>query len=416
MGIYFSALFLITTMGACIIYMYNVEKLSENMDLSIKTYSDIYNGKYDVDRQYLCKTVGCSGIINVDTDKIFKINKGILRLQKRVSNEYMSIHHLWEDIYILNKRLVIFNNLSNTFYLTPWDNFFNLLLIVSIIDFISVILLIIPAMRLFKQQKIHELIEHMGNSNILLDKNTVEITENIQHEISSPLEVIYNHVEMVKRDITKHFGKFRPGVKNGDVKLYKQRLKKEEKILKWFEIIEIAEKQIFEKIQEMSDFKHLKYRKDKKRNIYKLVKSAASLIASKTLYVNVQIDERLKQFTAVNVPESDLIGIFLNHIKNSIEEGADADTVKFEIKSINKNEMLLYIIDNGNGIDKSFIKYLFVENLSTKDDDGVLRGNGMFLSKIILERHKGSISLVTTGIKGTILGLKFKVEQLEKKD
>jgi len=417
--IYFIVLSSISIIGNSMYYVYNLDVKSKAMTKHIIEYDDkLNNGEYDTDLTYLCNSVKCKGVYNTGTNKLFELkSNGLLKISK---DDYSvdNITYLYDNVYIYNENLLLYNDTSMVFFLIKWDEYFGLMKIVILIDLFASLLLAIPTYRSIQKERFNSMLVQISTETMLNSKNIIEITENLHHEINSPLEDIYNHTELIKREITKNFGKTR--TKNcKDVNLEK-RFSAENKILEWFDIIEISERQIFEKIALMSNFKHLKYNDKKKRHINQLISASKALISTKSLGYDITIDENLKKYVCRDIPESDIIGIFLNHFKNSID--VDVASSVIVVKLINE-EMIdgelfikIFLIDNGNGIPEEFVPFLFEANISTKDSSGVLRGNGMFLSKYLLNKLGGDISLYETSTNGTILELTIPVNKLEVKD
>jgi signal transduction histidine kinase len=416
---YFLGLFLLTGPTSLFLYISDLNDFSKTMDVQIKEYADKKaDGTYDSDRQTLCSMIQCSAIININSNKHFIIDKnGILKLDKKKDINLKKTFHIYDNVYYVSKHIVIYNNLSNTMYFIQWDKFYKLLLFLLILNLLGVLILIMPIYIIFKRERFNSMLAQVGTETMLTAKNIMELTENLHHEINSPIEVIYNHVELIKREMYENMitSCGRENCKNTLCKRHPDnsliREEKNAEIREYFKIIEIAEKQLFEKIAEMSSFKHLKYKKDEKRNIYQLASAAKSLASSKTLAFKCDIDEKLKKYYIDKLPETDLLGIFLNHIKNSIDVGANAQNIVIKFIKEENDKIHVYIIDDGNGIPEDFIPNLFTPNLSTKDSDGVLRGNGMFMNKYLMEKSGGNINLVKTSSKGTIIELVIPIKK-----
>ena len=100
--------------------------------------------------------------------------------------------------------------------------------------------------------------------------------------------------------------------------------------------------------------------------------------------------------------------VFLNLIMNAseaIENGNGIIKIKTSYDEV-KKEVLLYISDNGNGIDESIIKNIFDPFFTTKRDKGGI-GLGLSITYGIVKEHGGKIEVESKKGKGTTFILKF---------
>lgn len=100
--------------------------------------------------------------------------------------------------------------------------------------------------------------------------------------------------------------------------------------------------------------------------------------------------------------------VFLNLIMNASEAIESVNGV-IKIKTAydeNKKEVLLYISDNGNGIDESIIKNIFDPFFTTKRDKGGI-GLGLSITYGIVKEHGGKIEVESKKGEGTTFILKF---------
>ena len=98
------------------------------------------------------------------------------------------------------------------------------------------------------------------------------------------------------------------------------------------------------------------------------------------------------------VDYSKLKQVFINLIKNSYESKSNNKLIiTIKIEDI-KNNYKISIIDNGIGISKNNLKYIFNDYYTTKEE-----GNGLGISyaKEIIKLHNGSIKYYSEEKKGT---------------
>lgn len=196
-----------------------------------------------------------------------------------------------------------------------------------------------------------------GFEGILNNKNIIDLTENLHHEFSSPIEVL-------KYYISKH--------------------KNEDDII----LIENSLEQIENFSNKIKLYKNLKYSNGDK-TVYDIIKGAIKTTQiSKNFKFDFEIDENFKNFNLKCLTNGDLLNILINHFKNSIE--ANATSIKVLFKEKGNGFINLIILDDGNGVPKKIENKIFNANFSTKtkENSGV-RGNGLYISKILLRNCEG---------------------------
>ncbi|MTI66180.1 MAG: GHKL domain-containing protein [Firmicutes bacterium] len=112
-----------------------------------------------------------------------------------------------------------------------------------------------------------------------------------------------------------------------------------------------------------------------------------------------------------------LMSVLRNLVNNSIEAcKMDNSKIVLEIKQA-KTQVIFSIIDNGIGIEKSDIEYVFNPGFSTKFDmktGNISRGLGLTLVKGIVEDHfKGKINIQSERKKGTTFKINISKSHLE---
>ena len=94
-----------------------------------------------------------------------------------------------------------------------------------------------------------------------------------------------------------------------------------------------------------------------------------------------------------------------NVLKNAIEHSKEFSTVKIKLEN-NKLYAKVSIIDNGVGIDKEDLKHIFERFYKGKDSEYDSIGIGLALSKSIIEKQNGKIS-VESSDDGTTFTIKY---------
>ena len=136
----------------------------------------------------------------------------------------------------------------------------------------------------------------------------------------------------------------------------------------------------------------------------------ASVIALYKHNEQVKIDwQKDNIYYLVMADKQQLNRLFTNLIKNAIEAVNDNTAVQITIQQIiNNRQIIINIIDNGNGIPYKLQDKIFTPNFTTKTSG---TGLGLAICKGIVENANGSISFVTEAGKGTMFTVKLPLSQ-----
>ena len=250
-----------------------------------------------------------------------------------------------------------------------------------------------------------------GNEAILTNKSFILITENIHHELNTPLEVIDNKVEKINNTIQAYLHKRTPI--DNEREIDKELLTLEDD----FQFIRQSSEQIYMVLEKTRGFKQLRYSNGNK-SIYDIIEGAFKIIGISNTNFSYKIDKELKNYKlnhkiVKDFKNADLLNILLNHLKNSLE--ANSNKIHIVFNNINKNSLYFSIIDNGSGIPQEMVKRIFLPNSSTKEEyNQFIRGNGLYLNKSILTLSQGDVTLLNTSKYGTTFQLRITVTSKEK--
>ena len=365
----------------------HINYLNSQINNNIEEYNEI-------DREQLCRISQCIRIKSVDLKKTYRVDsKGHLIYIKNINYSTIQIHN---SFYLIDGGLALYNKKSNNIFVLDTKRI--------LLDFLNILGYFIPLALLFfmipliisiKEEKNRALLELAGNEAILSNKSMIAIAENIHHELNTPLEVIDNKIEKISRVIEK-FIKLNDGKLNNKESLIN--------IKKDFAFIKMASEQIYTVLSRMKNFKHLRYSNGNK-SIKNIIDGGFKIINISNSNFEFKVDLRLRNYSlnSVSLKNADLLSIILNHIKNSLEANASKIFILF-VRDTNHG-IILRIIDNGNGIPKYAQKNIFKANFSTKENTGLIRGNGMYLNKHILNASGGNVKLISTSNKGTTIEL-----------
>jgi K+-sensing histidine kinase KdpD len=247
---------------------------------------------------------------------------------------------------------------------------FKYIIFITSMGIISIIIII-------KQDK-HLRLARIMSVNNKSDSNTLTLlSENIHHELKTPLLVI-------SRKISK--------------------LKKEDLTDKEKDLIESNIDIIYNLLNRMRNFKNTKT--DTHKNIYDIATNAFETMQMfQKNNFEFMIDAKLKTYHIKDFTSSDLINNLINHIKNSLE--ADASRIELHFVNYKNSFVHLQLMDNGNGIPDDILGDVYKENFSTKSSKNLCRGNGMFINKMILNKFGGDENIISSSSEGTSFGIKI---------
>ena len=203
--------------------------------------------------------------------------------------------------------------------------------------------------------------------------NTLEV-DKLTHELKNPLTVCKGYLEIMKKD---------------------------NKTNKYLNIINNEIKRCITIINDYSNDKLKLERVDLSSLFNDLTNTLDKLYRDNNTYIITEYNTNLYILGDYNK----LKQAFLNIIKNAYES-KDKNILTIKIKIIElKNYYKISIIDNGCGIPKDKIKYIYNEYYTTKESG---TGIGIPFIKSVIEKHKGIIKYKSIETKGTSVIIKLK--------
>ncbi|PEP99126.1 PAS domain-containing sensor histidine kinase [Bacillus toyonensis] len=194
-----------------------------------------------------------------------------------------------------------------------------------------------------------------------------QLAAGVAHEVRNPLTVIKGFIQLFqinKEDQEKYFD------------LMLSEIERIEAILQ--EFLSIA------KTDEINT---------EKKNIYQIFKNVVSLINTKAIMTNIQVELFTdSEEIIIECSENQLKQVFINILQNSIEAMLNGGKISIHIKEIHKNGVIISVIDEGIGIPEERIKRLGEPFYSTKEKG---TGIGLMLNYKIIESHQGTISIIS---------------------
>jgi len=394
----------------------------------------------EIDLQHLCIVSNCTRIGFLNSDYNYKLSnkkKYYKAVDKsshtliRIKNKPL-IKYTFFDIY-LSESLLFYTEIKDyNIYVVSNNNIISNILkgYISVNLLFFFIFLIVFIFIEFKSRK-KKIIELMGTSNILREKNMQILTENIHHELNTPIAIIHGNLKKLEIEMQK------PTINDN--------------FFFDFEQIYLNINQMDTVLQRMSNFKNLKYSNGNKTLDDIISYSANSMAIYKKSNFTISLDPALKKYKLRGTLENgDLLSIVSNHFRNSLE--AKANKIKTQINFDKSTNILhLYIIDNGIGLrdrrtglmlSKSKYNDIFKPYYSSKDKDGDskeleskgivydtfckiysffkiqskdinVRGVGLYLNKELLREKHGDLILRETSNKGTVFEIIFQVQEVQ---
>jgi signal transduction histidine kinase len=186
----------------------------------------------------------------------------------------------------------------------------------------------------------------------------------LAHEIRNPLEAISGAVEVIKLKRESDFH-------NG-----------------FFEIINEEIETLNNFLEEFLNFARIKSYEFKKIDIINLLNDISKLLESMIKNNNITL---IKEFNSQNRyikgDINKIKSVFTNIILNSVEAIKKSGYIKIKVED-SEDFILIYIEDNGSGINNKDLDKIFDPFFTTKKSGS---GIGLSISKEIIEKHDGKI-------------------------
>ncbi|MGE7935463.1 ATP-binding protein [Bacillus paramycoides] len=236
---------------------------------------------------------------------------------------------------------------------------------------------------------IRDITERKKTEELLNKSDTLaaigQLAAGVAHEVRNPLTVIKGFIQLFqinKEDQEKYFD------------LMLSEIERIEAILQ--EFLSIA------KTDEIPT---------EKKNIYKIFENVVSLINTKAIMTNIQV-ELIADSSEIIIEcsENQLKQVFINILQNSIEAMPDGGKISIHMKEMNEDGIIIDIVDAGIGIPEERIKRLGEPFYSTKEKG---TGIGLMLSYKIIESHQGAISIMSDVGVGTTVTIYLPKTQSE---
>ena len=153
------------------------------------------------------------------------------------------------------------------------------------------------------------------------------------------------------------------------------------------------------------DLKKVKLSKEKvniKKYIFDIYEDFSVLFKEKL--INFELDDQLKKPVYVNLDKSQFGQVMQNILTNAYKFTPEKGEVELSVQKKRSN-VLIKISDSGNGIDNKFKKIIFDKFRTKEMGSGI--GLGLYISKKIIELHKGEIWFEDSDLGGAAFIIKL---------
>ncbi len=128
---------------------------------------------------------------------------------------------------------------------------------------------------------------------------------------------------------------------------------------------------------------------------------------------NITIEQEYKSQNEIYTYSKELLQVFINIIKNAKEaliEKREKDRIIRINEFMDKDQIIIQISDNAGGINEDIINKIFDPYFTTKDELGT--GLGLYMSKIIIEKHLNGQLQVSNKDDGACFEIRFSTKDI----
>ncbi|HOV28212.1 MAG TPA: HAMP domain-containing sensor histidine kinase [Pseudobacteroides sp.] len=138
-----------------------------------------------------------------------------------------------------------------------------------------------------------------------------------------------------------------------------------------------------------------------KTNFSNLLNDTISRMENKAAANNTRIESKISPDVFINADPEKIVQAVVNILDNAIKYSYQGSTIEAEMFTENSNAVFI-VKDSGIGIPKEDMKNIFERFYRASNTNGITgTGLGLAISNIIIEKHKGKISMESIQNKGT---------------
>jgi signal transduction histidine kinase len=252
--------------------------------------------------------------------------------------------------------------------------------------------------------------EDSDRESTLYFQSMVMISENLHHELNTPLAVINSKIEKLHKIynevVLSNIESPKGGNRRASDIIVSEIMENSSAITKDFKLIGVSLDQIEDTLNRMKQFKTLRHH-SQDISLYEVIQATFDVLGvTNPEKFSYEIDSEFHNIKLDNnfLQNGEFTNIILNFAKNSLE--AHAQSIKVSVDKVKGSTLTLFFADNGNGIANKYINSIFSQDSSTKGDK---RGNGLYINKFILNSSEGDSRLFHTSEEGTVFEIKVRV-------
>lgn len=383
--------------------IYNANKKLDDVNYLLSK-KEIYSV---ITNEEICSIYDCELLHRFNQTYFF--DKGDL---KRSIYGKINFIQLYDVLYFETDTLSVFIKVE--------DAFLRINILEQLEEHINLFIIYIPLMllvffvfiyRLMEDEMLYAMIHKSKIVNDMEIMTAIRVGENTAHEIRTPLDVVTSKLFKIRETLNGYVETERiylnkistipPDRRNRNTQL--SNLEQD------FNLVEMSLTHISDQVDKMSGYKNLLHSNGNK-NLHDIIDFARRSMVMGHDNLSIVIDNNFTKYGISGMKNSELLGIFINHFKNSIE--ANSSHIDINILNYKEGFITLTIADNGNGIPEEIRPYIFESGRSTKQKIGpneVIRGHGMFNNKVLITKLGGDIILDRRYRDGTMFIMKLPI-------
>ncbi len=160
-------------------------------------------------------------------------------------------------------------------------------------------------------------------------------------------------------------------------------------------------------VKDFRNLTHIPQPKFEKLSVSKIFEEINLLLSKDILSNKIAFTSSVKPTNlSIEADKSLIDQVIINLIKNAIQSFDEETNRLIEVKAFkdDKNRVLITVRDNGSGIDEEALSRIFTPFFTTKKSGS---GIGLSLSRQIMRKHKGSLTVETKIDEGTEFIMRF---------
>ncbi len=399
--------FIIAIVGMTFLLLLNLSFITIN-----KTYNKLDQIRYFQNthsKDYIMNTYEINRIFNskkiLYKGEMHYYDKGEV---KYISYNNMKFHKVYELFYINDTGSGLYTKLNNRYIYVDFIKDVNcgISLFIFLIP-LTLVLFSYLTLSIMRDEVFYSTLHKKSIATDMEISTAIRFAENTAHEVRTPLDVIGSKLYKIEETFNDIIFKNENVLNSTICATCMKRLKV---LNQDFKLIDVSLAQITDQIDKMSNYKNILHSNGNK-TIFDLIDFARQSIVMKHDNIKIEIDPLFVNYGVLGMANSELLGIFVNHFKNSVEANAPTIDVVLKKYDVKKKLITLILTDTGNGVPESLKDHIFEANKSSKVGSLEVHGHGMFNNLITVVKSGGTLTLNKGYIKGTEFTMVLSVKE-----